>query len=109
MSKKTTDKVEKTANAFYTIYRGCGWLLINLFVLGFLCWGLYAGFVGYRVESNGETVPGHVVALHPFDGGTYSAVVEFEVNGQTYSFEDDTTANPPKYEVGEDVVVRYDR
>ncbi len=85
---------------------GC---LINLFVLGFLCWALYMGFVGFRVETNGEVAEGHVSNLEVRDGGTYMAVVEFEVNGQTYSFKDDTAAYPPKYELGENVIVRYDR
>jgi hypothetical protein len=106
MSNKTANKAE---NAIFNIYRGCGWLLINLFILGFLCWGLYGSFVGYRVESNGETTQGHVVALDHVDGGTYSAIVEFEVNGQTYSLDDDSASNPPKYEIGENVTVRYDR
>jgi hypothetical protein len=66
-------------------------------------------FVGFRVESNGETTEGYVVGLDHFDGGAYSAIVEFEANGQTYTFEDDTASNPPKYEIGEPVTVRYDR
>jgi hypothetical protein len=101
--------MKKVGNAADKLYRGCGWLLINLFILGFLCWASYAGFVGYRVESNGETTEGAVVGLDHFDGGTYSAIIEFEVDGQTYSFEDDTASNPPKYEIGETVIVRYDR
>ncbi|MBC7876000.1 MAG: DUF3592 domain-containing protein [Anaerolineales bacterium] len=102
-------KTEKVFNAFDKVYRGCGWLLVNFFVLGFLCWALYAGFVGFRVETNGEIAEGHVSHLEPRDGGAYRAVFEFEVNGQTYSFNDDTSARPPKYELGEAVTVRYDR
>ena len=102
-------KVEKAANTFDKLYRGCGWLLVNLFILGFLCWALYASFVGYRVESNGETAEGSVIGLDHFEGGTYSAIIEFEVEGQIYSFEDDTASNPPKYEIGETVIIRYDR
>lgn len=109
MKTKAPSKIEKAAGTLDKLYRGCGWLLVNLFVLGFLCWGLYQAFVGFRVESNGDTTEGHVVGLDHFDEGTYSAVVEFEVNGQTYTFEDDTASNPPKYEIGETVTVRYDR
>jgi len=108
MSNKTPGKVEKTANALFKVYRGCGWLLINVFVLGFLCWGLYASFVGYRVETNGEVTEGYVVDLEG-DNGTYKAVFKFEVNGQTYSFKDDNSSYPPAYELGETVTVRYDR
>ncbi len=84
-------------------------MLVNLFVLGFLCWALYMGLVGFRVETNGETTEGYVSDLELRDGGVYRAVVDFEVNGQTYSFKDDTSSNPPKYELGENVMVRYDR
>jgi hypothetical protein len=103
------NKIKRVESAVHKVYHGCGWLLINLVIMGFLCWTLYGIFVGYRVESNGETTEGHVVALDHVDGGTYSAIVEFEVNGQTYSLDDDSASNPPKYEIGENVTVRYDR
>jgi hypothetical protein len=102
-------KLEKTFGVFETVWRGCSWLLINLFVLGFLCWASYEAFAGFRVETNGEGTTGHVVDLDHFDEGAYSAVVEYEVNGKTYTFEDDTASDPPKYSIGEDVPVLYDR
>ena len=102
-------KSSKAGRMVWNIYRGCGWLLVNLFVLGFLCWALYEGFVGYRVEANGETTEGHVSRLEPRDGGTYRAVIEFEVDGKTYSFNDSSSSNPPRFDLGETVVVRYDR
>lgn len=105
MKKKTSN----AGNALWNIYRGCGWLLVNLFILGFLCWGLYLVFVGYRVEANGETTEGHVARLERRDGGTYRAVIEFEVDGKTYSFNDSTSSNPPRFDLGETVVVLYDR
>jgi Protein of unknown function (DUF3592) len=89
------------------IYIGCSWLAINFCVLSFLCWTIYASFIGFRVETNGATTEGSVVG-QDHDRGTYSAIVEFEVDGQTYRFEDDTASNPPKYEIGEEVMVRYD-
>jgi len=105
----TAKKIEKTFGVFHTIYRGCAWLLINLFIIGFLCWSSYMTFAGVRVETNGETTTGHVVELDHFDEGAYSAVVEFEADGQTYTFEDDTASDPPKYSIGQDVPVVYDR
>jgi hypothetical protein len=103
------NKSSRAGDVLWKLYRGCGWLLINLFVLGFLCWGLYASFVGYRVEANGETTEGYVSGLEPRDGGTFRAVIDFEVDGKTYSFPDDTSSNPPRFELGETVMVRYDR
>lgn len=105
---KAPAKVDKVGNAIGKIYRGCGWVAINFFVMIFLCWSVYASFVGFRVETNGATTKGSVVGQDHFDQGAYSAIVEFEVNGQTYRFEDDTASNPPKYEIGEEVMVRYD-
>ena len=102
-------KTTKTLNVIEKLYRGCGWLLINLFVLGFLCWGLYQSFVGFRTETNGESTEGYVSRLEPRDGGTFRAVITFEVDGQTYTFNDDTSSNPPRFDLGETVTVRYDR
>ena len=102
-------KAEKAFNAFDKVYRGCVWLLINLFVLGFLCWGLYRAFVGFRVETNGATVEGTVVRHELRDGGTYRVVVSYDVNEETYYFTDDSSYNPPRFELGELVTIRYDR
>ena len=102
-------KLNKAADLIEKLYRGCIWALINLFVLGFLCWGLYKGFVGFRVESNGATVEGTVVRHEPRDGGTFRVVVSFDVDGETYYFTDDSSSNPPRFELGELVTIRYDR
>lgn len=102
-------KTTKTLNVIEKLYRGCGWLLINLFVLGFLCWGLYQSFVGFRTETNGATTEGYVSGLESRDGGTFTAVITFEVDGQTYTFRDSTSSNPPRFDIGETVTVRYDR
>jgi hypothetical protein len=44
------------------------------------------------------------------EGGccVYSPVVEFTVNGQTYSFDGGNASDPPAYRVGEVVSVIYD-
>ena len=76
--------MKKTVNTLDKLQRGCGWLLVNLFILGFLCWGLYSSFIGYRVETNGEITQGSVSDLELRDGGGYMAIVTFEVAGQTY-------------------------
>jgi len=102
-------KIEKTFNVFHKFYRGCIWLLVNLFVIGFMCWALYQGFVAFRAETNGETTEGHVSRLEPRDGGTFRAVIEFEVDGKTYTFNDTSSSYPPRFDLGETVAVRYDR
>lgn len=107
MQPKPPSKVDKAFDGVEKIAKGCGWIGINFFILIFLCWGLYAGFVGIRVEMNGTVTEGYVSDFE-IDEGRYTAIFRFEVNGKTYSFEDDTSANPPKYEIGEKVQVRYD-
>jgi hypothetical protein len=102
-------KSSTAGDMLWNIYRGCGWLLVNLFFLGFLCLSLYQSFIGYRVEANGAITEGYVSGLEPRDGGTFRAVIDFEVDGKTYSFNDNTSSNPPRFELGETVVVRYDR
>lgn len=102
-------KVEKAVGTLDKSYRGCVWLLVNLFVLGFLCWSLVQAFVGFRVEANGGITEGYVSGLEPRDGGTFRAVITFEVDGQTYSFNDTTSSNPPRFDLGETVIVRFDR
>ncbi len=102
-------KAEKAFNAFDKLYRGCIWIGVNLFVLLFLCWSLYQVFVGFRVESNGETTDGTVVRYEERDGGTVRAIVSYDVDGQTYYFTDDVSSRPPRFELGEIVTIRYDR
>jgi hypothetical protein len=102
-------KLEKAANSLDKLYRGCIWVAINLFVLGFLCWGLYKSFVSFRVEATGLTTEGTVVRHEQRDGGTYRVVVSYDVNRETYYFTDDSSSNPPRFELGEIVTIRYDQ
>jgi hypothetical protein len=76
-------------------------------------WGAYAGYTSWQLEQNGETTIGEVIRLEESDsseGGccVYSPVIEFDADGQTYSFEGDNASYPPAYDVGEDVNVIYD-
>lgn len=110
---KAVNAVEKVAGAANRVYTGCVTILANLFFAGFCLWGVYAGYVSWTLEQNGETVTGGVVRLEESDssdGGccVYSPVIEFNLNGQTYSFEGDNASYPPAYEVGESVSVLYD-
>ena len=110
---KAVNAVEKVAGVANRVYTGCVTILANLFFAGFCLWGVYAGYVSWTLEQNGETVTGSVVRLEESDssdGGccVYSPVIEFNLNGQTYSFEGDNASYPPAYEVGESVSVLYD-
>jgi hypothetical protein len=112
MSKldKTLDTVEKGASRLQT---GCWTIFFNLFFAGFCLWGVYAGYISWKLQNEGIATTGTVVRLeegNSSEGGccVYSPVIEFNANGQTHSFEGDNASDPPAYEVGEVVNVIYD-
>ena len=110
---KALNTVEKVAGVANRAYIGCAIVLANLFFAGFCLWGAYAAYISWQLEQNGETTHGTVVRLEESDsseGGccVYSPVIEFDRNGQTYSFEGENASDPPAYEVGEEVSVLYD-
>ncbi len=110
---KAVNAVEKVAGVANRLYIGCIIIVANLFFAGFCLWGVYAGYVSWKLENEGETTTGTVVRLEESDsteGGccVYSPVIEFDASGQTYSFEGDNASYPPAYEVGEEVNVLYD-
>jgi len=110
---KAVNAVEKVASGANRLYIGCATVLANLFFMAFCLWGVYAAYVSWQLETNGERTSGTVVRLNEqddADGGccTYVPVVEFEAGGRTYSFEGDTASDPPQYDVNENVPVLYD-
>lgn len=107
---KALNAVDKGANR---VQVGCWTIAANLFFAAFCLWGVYAAYTGWQLQTRGVTAPGMVVRLgerSSSEGGccTYVPVVDFEVNGQVYTFEGDNASYPPAYEVGERVDVRYD-
>ncbi|HLA08835.1 MAG TPA: DUF3592 domain-containing protein, partial [Anaerolineales bacterium] len=70
-------------------------------------------YPGWQLETRGETATGTVIQLDEqsdANGGccTYVPVIEFQVKEQTFSFRGGTASDPPQFEVGEMVKVRYD-
>jgi hypothetical protein len=110
---KALNAVEKAGGVANRIYIGCATIFANLFLAGFCLWGVYAGYVSWKLENEGETAIGTVVRLEESsdpEGGccTYSPVIEFSANDQTFTFEGDNASDPPAYDVGEEVSVIYD-
>ena len=106
------DKVEKGLSTMYWIRQGCIMLGVNLLLAGFFLWGVYAAFTAYRLETNGAVTEGIVIEMDESttDGSTtYSPIVEYQVDGQTYTFDGGISSNPPQYHVSERVSVRYDK
>lgn len=110
---KVANTAEKAAGVANRMWIGCLTVFMNLFLAGFCLWGVYAAYTGWQLQTKGETTTGTVVRMEESssaDSGccVYSPVVEFDVNGQAYSFEGDNASDPPAYKVGEVVDVRYD-
>ncbi len=110
---KALNTVEKAAGVANRVQIGCLTTFFNLFFAGFCLWGVYAGYTSWQLEQTGETTIGKVIQMEESDsseGGccVYSPVIEFDANGQTYSFEGDNASYPPAYEVGEEVNIISD-
>jgi hypothetical protein len=110
---KAVDVVDKVASGANRLYIGCATILANLFFMAFCLWGVYAAYVSWQLETNGETTTGVVVRLDEqsdAEGGccTYVPIVEFQADGTTYSFDGNTASDPPQYQVNEEVPVLYD-
>lgn len=114
--ERTVDKaagvVDKAGKAVNRLQIGCWTIFVNLFFAAFCLWGAYAGYTSWTLDREGETASGTVVRLEESsdsEGGccVYSPVIEFEANGQTFSFEGDNASDPPAYRVGQQVEVIY--
>jgi hypothetical protein len=110
---KALNAVDKVSRGANRLYIGCVTILANLFFMAFCLWGVYAAFTAYKLDTDGEVTTGTVIQLEESstqEGGccVYSPVVQFQVNGQTYTFDGGNASDPPAYEVGESVSVIYD-
>ena len=94
---KVANTVDKVATGVNRLRIGCITLFVNLFFAAFCLWGAYAASVSWKLQTAGEVTTGTVTRL-----------VEFQANGQTYSFENGNASDSVDYTVGSDVNVRYD-
>jgi hypothetical protein len=92
---------------------GCVWLLLNLVWIVMLGAASYYGQTSWALSQSGVSVEGTVIALKESpatqdSGVTYYPVIKYDVGGQTYTFESSNSSDPPAYNVGERVWLRYD-
>jgi hypothetical protein len=107
---KVMDVVGRGANRAFI---GCATIFANLFFGAFCLWGAYAAAISFKLETSGESTTGTVTRLEESETSegyccVYAPVVEFQVNGQTYSFEDSNATSSSDYAVGSEVRVLYD-
>ena len=113
LAPKFGNAVEKVGTGLNRLYIGCTTIFANLFFAAFCLWGSYAATISWRLETSGEITTGRVTRLEESETSegyccVYSPVVEFQVNGVTYSFENDTASSSPDYEIGSEVRILYD-
>jgi hypothetical protein len=113
LAPKLENAVEKVGRGLNRLYIGCAMIFGNLFFAAFCLWGAYSAVTSWRLQTSGEITTGTVTRLEESRTSegyccVYSPVVEFQVNGQTYSFENDTASSSPDYQIGGEVKVRYD-
>ena len=113
LAPKIENTVEKIGRGANRLYIGCATIFANLFFAAFCLWGVYAAAISWKLQTAGEITTGTVTRLEESKTSegyccVYSPIVEFEVNGQTFSFENNNASNSPDYEIGSQVKVRYD-
>jgi hypothetical protein len=90
----------------------CLLVFFNLVWVAMLAGAVWYGYGSYTLTVNGGVVLGTVIENRPVEdseGVTYSPVIDYQVNGETYTYEGENSSSPPAYEVGESVSLRYDR
>ncbi|MBI3169754.1 MAG: DUF3592 domain-containing protein [Chloroflexi bacterium] len=110
---KAINVVEKVGSGVNHLFNGCFLIIANLFFAAFCMWGAYAASVSWKLETSGEVATGIVTHLEESETSegyccVYSPIVEFQANGQTYSFENQNASDQPDYDIGGQVRVRYD-
>jgi len=91
---------------------GCLWIGLNLMFLLFLVIGGWYGYGSWNLVKGGGGADGTVVALDESDsdgGTTYAPIVEYVVDGETYTMNSSSYSSPPAYHVGQAVRVVYDK
>lgn len=106
--------VEKTTSflsgCWHGLGAGCGWIVFNLMWVIMLGVAAWYGYGSYTLTTNGAVVTGTVirnVEVDSDDGTSYKPVIEYEVDGATYTYESINSSSPPAYRVGQEVSLRY--
>ena len=103
--------VDRAGGCLQNLQAGCWWTVLQILWMGLLLWGLLLGRNSLYLAQNGVSASGTVIENRESNGEngtTYSPVIEFTVDGQTYQFESDNSSSPPAYRVGQTVQIRYD-
>lgn len=92
---------------------GCLLVGFNLFFLFFIVFFAYLANRDYQLDKVGVITTGVVIDQEESDSAesgccVYAAIVEFNADGQSYTFTSGNAYDPPRYEIGEQVNIQYD-
>jgi hypothetical protein len=109
---KIINTINRADNALERLKSGCMWVFLNLVWMILLGVAVYVGRGSWELKQEGSSVTGTVVSLREVDetdntGVTYAPVINYDVQGRTYTYESSNSSDPPAYEVGEKVTLLY--
>jgi hypothetical protein len=102
----------KTVQGARSAGSGCLWIGLNLMFLMFLVIGGWYGYGSWNLVKGGATADGAVVAMDESDSDgstTYAPIIDYVVDGETYTMNSSSYSSPPAYHVGQAVRVVYDK
>jgi hypothetical protein len=105
-----TGTADRAEGCFNSVQGGCILGFWNIFFLGFIALMTFFFWSSFTLATQGELTTGRVIALDESDsdGSTvYSPIFEFTVGGQRYEVNSGIASDPPDYQVGEPITVRY--
>lgn len=88
-------------------------VLLDLSFAALFLWGITEAYAAWQLQINGITTPGIVVRLTEERSGegaccVYRPVIQFKVDDQVYTCNSMWASDPPDYQMGEQVNIRYD-
>lgn len=105
--------VDNTMGCLERARSGCILIGINLLFLFFIGLFLYFANRDYHLDQVGLIATGTVTGLEESSSAedgccVYAPIVEFTVDGQTFTFTSSNASDPPRYQAGDQVEVQYD-
>jgi hypothetical protein len=109
---KIINTINRADNALDRLKSGCMWVFLNLVWIILLGAAVYVGKSSWELKQQGASATGSVVSLREVpetdnSGVTYAPVINYDVNGRTYTYESSNSSDPPAYDVGEKVQLLY--
>lgn len=102
--------LDRAGGCFESLRGGCLLGLWNCFFLAFIALMVYFFSSSFILATQGSNTTGRVIGLDESNGEngiTYSPIFEFTVDGQRYEVNSGISSDPPQYNIGDELPVRY--